>query len=399
MGRGGRGRGQGGRGKDKWQANHKSGRSSSENGWDEWEADDRAAPDQADTAQAWQGAGADLSWGLVPQGQLPRPLATQWRFFCRVLHRHAPQEQVHDWRRQLRLGDHIFIYYSWDFSEQHGIVCSVGEDNHGRRGAREEPPWVVHVAGSRLACVSLPQFSRGGELFRVNYPHWVCQCHVPSSPVVKPHVTHEQRLEPETDARVADKAHSLYTSGAYAPTWTQAQDLEFCIRTKTGGVCPRWELHSRQAVSAGVLPAIGCAVKGEQSPSKLFGNPDGSGSNNYVTPPPGYAPQWAPPPAKATAPAHPPAASSEAPASEALPAAPGWTAPEWFNGGWCNQSQTASCPEASSDWNPALMTVGAADFAAVTQAQDASARAVSTLTTLSADAAVFVPRNWDGIYQ
>eukprot|EP00971_Amphidinium_carterae_P093936 1859047-Amphidinium_carterae.1 len=61
---------------------------------------------------------------------------------------------------------------------------------------------VVHVAGSRLACVSLPQFSRGararacpcaagGELFRVNYPHWsALACFTASTRIVS-HVTFE----------------------------------------------------------------------------------------------------------------------------------------------------------------------------------------------------------------
>mmetsp|Transcript_55991 Transcript_55991/g.133419 ORF Transcript_55991/g.133419 Transcript_55991/m.133419 type:complete len:418 (+) Transcript_55991:83-1336(+) len=417
MGRGGGGRGKGGGGAGRnnkersWESSQKPGKPAvaAENGWAaDWSTPSHKSLAQAHAAQAW--AGADLSWGIVPQGQFPRPLASQWRFFCRVLHRHAPEERIHDWRRQLRLGDHVFTYYAWDFSEQHGIISSLGEDGYGRRGGRDSEPWVVYWSGSRLHCTSLLQFSKGGELFRVTYPHWACQCHVPISAVVKPHVAHERRLEPDSDDVVADKAHQAYNNGDFHPHWTQAVDLEFCIRTKTGK-CPKWELHGRKAISAGVLPAIGCAIKGEQSPTKLFGNPDASSNSSYVTPPPGYMQQWeapavnmgAPQPAAATE-APPPAPVPVASATVEAPAMSNSWAPmpeQWFSGGWCPQSgQPVPCSNAPAPgWQGACMG-GAPEYAPPNQAGDASSRVVSNPTTaLSADAAAFVPRNWDGIYQ
>lgn len=206
---------------------------------------------------------------------LPQPLTVQWRFASRVLRRHSPEERVHDPRRQLRLGDHVFVQYSWDFSEQHGLVCSVAssEDAQSRRGSREESHWIVHwdADGSRLHCSSLPQFSQGGEVFRIAYPLWTCQCYLPVASTVKPHILGERHLEASSGEAVARRANAAYRNGSWTPRWGQGADLEFCLATATGSDSLPWEVHLMKTLTRVPVSPIGWLVRGDSQPSRLFG--------------------------------------------------------------------------------------------------------------------------------
>ena len=84
--------------------------------------------------------------------------AAHFRFFSRVLLRHAPEERV--WAlEQLSAGEHVVV--RWEGSEQHGIVAS------GRR--------VSSWSAERLQSMPLAKFLHGGELYRVVYPLWACR--------------------------------------------------------------------------------------------------------------------------------------------------------------------------------------------------------------------------------
>jgi len=200
----------------------------------------------------------------------PVSLAAQWRYVCRVLGRHAPEERLHDPRRQLCLGDHILVRYTWELADLHGIVCSVGgDDSYGRRGQNQEQHWVVHWATSRLQCVPLSQFAKNGALFRVVYPNWACWCHVPASSTEKLYVEDERLLEAVNGDAVARQANNACQRGGFSSSWSQSQDLEFSIWAKSGGQL-EWELHGRKTLSSSTLAPIGCQLRSDRSPSKLF---------------------------------------------------------------------------------------------------------------------------------
>jgi len=196
---------------------------------------------------------------------------------CRVLRRHAPEERVHDGRRQLRLGDHVFVQYGWDPTEQHGIVCSAGE---APARQRQESHWVVHWDGTRLQCSTLSHFCHGGELFRVTYPHWACRCLLPAASTQRPRVLEERLLEAAADEHVARQASQRCQAG-WGPSWAQAADLEFCLEAKTGQR-PPWELHGRAQLCARQLVPLCCQL--QERPSRLLGGRE----------PPGF--QWQPEP-------------------------------------------------------------------------------------------------------
>mmetsp|Transcript_125428 Transcript_125428/g.354811 ORF Transcript_125428/g.354811 Transcript_125428/m.354811 type:complete len:387 (+) Transcript_125428:23-1183(+) len=335
---------------------------------------------------------------------VPWPLAAQWRFASRILRRYAPEEKVHDIRRQVRLGDHVFVQYSWDFAEQHGIICSAsGEDAHGRHADRQESHWVVHWDNSsRVQCISLSQFSKGGELFRVDYPHWLCQVILPSSSTMKPHVVDERCVEGLDDAVVAKQADSAYHSGSWTPQWGQAHDLEFCLATKTGIAGPQWELHGRKTLSSVVLVQVGCAVRGERRPSDVFGSHSGEASGHVVSASSSYyhgggvADQsWMHPGHQVPAPApHQMLSVSELEAFQHEKYATNythdvsWGSSSW-DSGWQNGYQSHAMPYQQPIHQPIQQPI-----------EHPTNNAHSSL---SASAEVFVPRsspsNWDGIYQ
>jgi len=314
-GRGAKGKGSGkGKGNGKADGSPKNWKEDEEEWGDEWNdsswqdtqthspsgRDRRQAPAiSLNESTSWTGAWQDNS--------LARPLAAQTRFACRILQRHAPEERVHDPRRDIRLGDHVFIRESWDFVERHAIVCSSASEEGGRKSSREDPHWVVHWSqgSSRLECTALSQFCKGGELFRVSYPHWVCQCYVPTSTTMKPQFSEEYNLEAERGEAVAKKANASFEagqrgrSGSWSPSWSQAADLEFCVQTKTGANAPI-EIHSRKTLTSSLQWPLACAIGGECKPSLLFGvgKAGGAGSGGANSPtssrsPPGFASQWA----------------------------------------------------------------------------------------------------------
>lgn len=278
------------------------------------------------------------SFGAWQDNALARPLAAQTRFACRILQRHAPEERVHDPRRDIRLGDHVFIRESWDFVERHAIVCSSNSEEAGRRSSREDPHWVVQWVqdSSRLECTALSQFCKGGELFRVSYPHWVCQCYVPTSTTMKPQFSEEYNLEAERPEAVARRANASFEAGqrgrngSWSPSWSQAPDLEFCIQTKTGANAPI-EIHSRKTLTSSIQWPLACPIGGECKPSLLFGvgKAGGAGSGGANSPtsnrsPPGFASQWA---NSASAPTPPANRVPEWSLAQAVPA-------QAFGGAW-----------------------------------------------------------------
>jgi len=274
-----------------------------------------------------------------------RQSAAQWRFVCRVLQRHAPEERVHDERRQLVLGDHVLVQHSWDFVERHAIICSANDDGYGRRSGRDDPYWVVHWSqdAGRLQCVSLSQFAKGDALFRVQYPHWACQCHVPSCTTMKPHIAAEHYLEEERPDLVAKRANGAVKSG-WTPNWSQSQDLEFCIQTKTGAN-PPFEMHGRQTLASSVQWPFGIAIGGERKPSSLFGVGKSSGtggsSNAFSS---GFSPPGTPSSKQQSSPppAAPPVISMDPYASQGY-AAGMWTVEQNWQG-WNPQSMQAPMP-------------------------------------------------------
>lgn len=198
--------------------------------------------------------------GFAAGGQ--PPLAAQWRFASRTLQRHAPGERVHDPRQQLSCGDHIFVQYGyvWGLAEQHGIVCNSGEDSHG----------VIYWKTNQLSRVSISQFSKGGELYRLPYPCWVAQAYLPMGSCGKPHIADQKYLEADKDDAVMKQAMSAYRNGGWSPSWNQARDLEFCLAVKTGWRGPPWEVHTRKTLSSGIVCPIGCLLRGECRPSQVL---------------------------------------------------------------------------------------------------------------------------------
>jgi len=137
-------------------------------------------------------------------------------------------------------------------------------------------------------------------LFRVSYPHWVCQCYVPTTTTMKPQISEEYNLEAERPEAVARQANASFEagqrgrSGSWAPSWSQAQDLEFCIQTKTGSNAPI-EIHSRKTLTSVFQWPLACSIGGECKPSLLFGvgKAGGAGSGGANSPtsnraPPGF---------------------------------------------------------------------------------------------------------------
>jgi len=332
-GKGGRGRSGGngkGDGKGKGKGSDKV--SWQEESWDEWDGDEWAGDEWAGGDTQWQEPPAQHApaspggrarrqaaeqqssswasqWG---ECLLPRPLASQWRFACRVLQRRAPQERVHEPRDQILLGDHIFVQEEWDFVERHGIICSANSENdRGRRG--EDPFWVVHCGqnDSRLQCSSLSQFSKGGDLFRVTYPHWVCQCFMPAASTMKPRIVDEFSLQADRPDAVAKRANTALRNGTWGPTWSEANDLEFCIQTKTGDSSPI-EIHGRKTLASTLKWPIGCSIGGDCKPSVLFRvGASKSGDAGHAAPPGFHSPAV---PQQRAPTSHPPAMSAPAPA-------------------------------------------------------------------------------------
>lgn len=359
-----------------------------------------------------QAVGAAPYTHNATQVQAPalRRLPAQWRFACRILRQHAPEEKVQDVKRQVRAGDHIVLYYGWDFSELHGIVCSGGsQDGHGRRGDRQELQ-VVHWDGSKLHSLPLSQFfSRDGELVRIAYPHWACQCIVPSCSTLRPQVLQEWLLEAQADDAVTKASSSAQRSGSWIPRWSQAADLEFCIAMKTGSRNLLWEIHARKTTASMLLVPLGCIIRGER-PSVLFGPPRSgcTGSSgallNTTQPSLQSASQWAAYGQTSTASQQPQvAAASEIEAYQHQAAGSYgqesvWSGSWWDTGGWYDQAQEWSWEASVPDIQQAacMQQVSLATATLPTGPQVNSAG-----STLSASAQVFVPttKNWDGIYQ
>uniref|UniRef100_A0A7S1ALV0 Uncharacterized protein n=1 Tax=Noctiluca scintillans TaxID=2966 RepID=A0A7S1ALV0_NOCSC len=349
--------------------------------------------------------------GNAVPGYFSRPLAAQWRFACRALYRLAPEERLHDARRQVLLGDHIFTRDSWDFSEQHGIICSAEEHGHGR-GRRDL--WVAYW-NDRLQCVPLSQFSKSGELRRVTYPHWTCRCYVPDSSTLMPHVLEECLLEATDDQTVAKLANNLYQNGGWSPQWTRSPDLEFCIYAKTGQRVS--EVHTRKTVSTEVVAAISCAIKGER-PSQLFSGAQLQAAS-VATPcaPPGYAPRPMLTVGELEAFRHEKYAAytplevwpaqcawglEQAPGAQVqshnvllqqtvqLPVPGAHPANQGYGGGDAMAHYGGVCGAFGYDMGVSGCGL-VEDATQTTQGTNAS--------KLSADAEVFVPRNWEGVYQ
>jgi len=320
-----------------------------------------------------------------------RLLPAQWRFVCRILRRHAPEEKVRDVKGQVRTGDHVVLYYGWDFSELHGIVCSGGsQDGQGRRGDRQELH-VVHWDGSKLHSLPLSHFfSKDGELVRIAYPHWACQCIIPSTPTLRPQVLQEWQLEAQADDAVSRASSSAQRSGSWTPRWNQAADLEFCIAMKTGSRNLLWEIHARKTAASMLLVPLGCTICGER-PSVLFGPPRsgciGSSGLMLNTTELGLqaASQWAAYGQVSAASQQPQVVgASELEAyqqgaagsygQEAL-----WGGNWWDTGAWHDQTQISLA-------SATMPTSAQVDLAG---------------SSLSANAQVFVPTSkiWDGIYQ
>eukprot|EP00930_Biecheleria_cincta_P045664 TRINITY_DN31471_c0_g1_i2.p1 TRINITY_DN31471_c0_g1~~TRINITY_DN31471_c0_g1_i2.p1 ORF type:complete len:321 (-),score=47.51 TRINITY_DN31471_c0_g1_i2:40-1002(-) len=237
----------------------------------------------------WDGyktGGADGGWQESwHDSTRQRPLASLFRFAHRVLQRHAPEERVYDMRHQLSVGDHVIVRRMWECSDQHGIVCSM--PGYGDRG---ESPWVIHWDGEQLQNSPLSKLSKGGEVFRMAYPHWVCQCLEPASSTSKPQILEERWVEPASTEVVLRFASGAQRSASWMPSWSAASaDLEFCLCAKTGGGSsgsgmPSWEIHSRNALSwskasdgmPGLLPGspLGCSLRGQLRPSELLSGSD-----------------------------------------------------------------------------------------------------------------------------
>lgn len=196
-------------------------------------------------------------------------LAAQFRFFSRVLRRHAPEERVWAAEQQLQAGDHVVV--QWECSEQHGVVCSTSGNRRGH-----DAPWVIYWSGDRLQSTPLPKFLHGGELYRMVYPLWACRCLSNFSSTMMPEILAEDYLEsaePEVTVKLASEAQRTWR-----PTWAFSADLEFCLFAKLGGRTPGWEIHNRKAFSEkqGLLPGhpVGCLMRAK--PSELLTGAAGS---------------------------------------------------------------------------------------------------------------------------
>lgn len=253
----------GSRGHDNWDHHYKRG--GADAGWQEESWHNSSRQEEVETSAA-------------PK----RPLASLVRFAHRVLQRHAPEERIYDMRHQLCIGDHVIVRRMWECSDQHGIVCSVP----GYGASEAETPWIIHWDGVQLQTSPLSKLSQGGELFRMAYPHWVCQCMEPSSSTLKPQILEERWVEPAQTEVVLRFATGAQRSASWMPSWSAASaDLEFCLCAKTGGGSsssgmPSWEVHSRSALSwskaadgmPGLMPGrpLGCLLRGQLRPSELL---------------------------------------------------------------------------------------------------------------------------------
>ncbi|CAE8593870.1 unnamed protein product [Polarella glacialis] len=216
------------------------------------------------------GKGAEASWpaaapawetGGEAAARPHRPAASQWRFACRLLQRHAPEERIYDATHQLTPGDHVVVQFGWDCTEQHGIFASTSTSG-------ERAGYVIHWNGQKLLNSPLSKFSDGGELFRVTYPHWACQCLQPSGPTGKPQVLGEQRVDAGPDEVVAKAASNAERSSSWSPGWSaETADLEFCLFAKTSATrsMPPWEIQGRRALSGLCAPSIAATASGQRS--------------------------------------------------------------------------------------------------------------------------------------
>mmetsp|Transcript_136408 Transcript_136408/g.272060 ORF Transcript_136408/g.272060 Transcript_136408/m.272060 type:complete len:386 (+) Transcript_136408:33-1190(+) len=336
-----------------------------------------------------------------PQVQAPwlRPLPAQWRFVCRVLKRHGPEEKVQDIKNQVHVGDHVVLHYGWDFSELHGIVCSGGQDGHGRRRGDRQELQVIHWDGSKLHSLPLSQFiSKDGELVRIVYPHWACQCIVPSTPTLRMQVLQEWLLEAQADDAVAKASSSAHRNGSWSPRWSQAADLEFCIAMKTGGRDLLWEIHARKTAASMLLVPLGCTISGER-PSVQFGLPrsgcTGSSGPLFNAAQPGFqaTSQWAGFAQACGANQQPQLATAGELDAYQCQAVGGygqevaWGGNWWDAGGWYGYAREPPWGASTQDMQQACMQqVSLASATSSTNAQLSLAE-----STLSANAHVFVP--------
>lgn len=268
---------------------------------------------------------------------------------------------------------------------------------------------MVHWASGRLQCTPLSQFARNGELYRVTYPNWACQCYVPASSTSRPHVQAEQLLEPRADEDTAKQANSAYRRGHWSPRWSQAEDLEFCLEMKTGSPLP-WEVHSRTTLSTTLVEALGCLLRGPRRPAHVFGNPSAhvpGGAAAAAAPAPAapavhQQPLWSTSSSSGGRGHAPPAREPHAAAVREVEAYQheryvGYDQSHGHDqhNGW--SSQGCGCSPwpvqppvhmgQRPHWQPAHLAGGGKNAG----------------STLSADAQVFIPgqapRDWDGIYQ
>jgi len=273
----------------------------------------------------------------------------------------------------------------------HGIVCSAASEDSQHGGRRRdrgdnESHWVVYWSEERecLQCVPISQFAKSGNLRRATYPHWLCQCYIPATSTLKPHVLEEQFLEAVADDKVAREANNAYRSGSWSPTWHQACDREFCIHAKTGGFYgPVFEVTGHKAAMTSAVVPLGCVIQGEQPPSKVFGygnRPAGAVSSPTRAAPPGFMPQhphggsqnqWSSQPTQQMMTLEQLEAQQHEKCAASCGYGAGW-GPGWDYSGWGSMA------------NPAVMGQ----------------------PYLSADAAVFImpgmggnPQSFDGVYQ
>lgn len=303
---------------------------------------------------------------------------------------------------------------------------------------------MVHWDGSKLHSSPLSQFfSKDGELVRIAYPHWACQCIIPSTSTLRPQVLQEWLLEAQADDAVSRASSSAQRSGSWTPRWSQAADLEFCIAMKTGNRNMHWEIHARKTAASMLLVPLGCAIRGER-PSVVFGPPRSgcTGSSgpllNTVQPDLQAASQWAAYGQASAAGQQPQVvAASEVEAFQHQAAGSygqdaAWGGNWWDTGGWYDQAQEPAWEASMQGMQQAcvqqacVQQVSLASSTMSTSAQVPFSKtevsfASSTLSTsaqvplskaevevslagstLSANAQVFVPtakNSWDGIYQ
>lgn len=244
--------------------------------------------DRTNWNEGWDDAdeGVKGDWGTWNQAEghaeqafaVPhRRIASSWRWFDRVLRRVVPEERIYDAAQQLLPGDHIVVHHAWRCSEQHGILCSTSfYGDSSRRGA--ESQCVIHWDGNQIVQTALSKFVDGGELSRVIYPLWACQCLQPTSSTVKPQLLAEQRVEATSDDLVVRCANSVLQRGWAPRISEQAGDLEFCLFAKTGGGhnMPAWEIHGRKVLEARggqsscLDRPVGCLLSGSLRPSQIL---------------------------------------------------------------------------------------------------------------------------------